>query len=436
MRLPGRRPATEPMNTIDALSDSVTRARRTSMKWARRLRSNVLSQSSMDVPATPMPKPVPTLSTSPSGANPGSSEMARRHPSSVVTSATTIAAFPPSSVISRHVSSTAASSRSTQTTDAPSRAARTAMARPLPTGGSGSREGCVPAPMTVMLRPFRSDVIRTPESRVDPSIRRTARHALRQRLRAGFQLYAQGAEHGRPHHVVADQHEQLNELALPQALRQRLPRTVGHGSRVRCLVDGAQRGAFEGGPFDQLHRALAVTHRDQLGWGHSLDLSQPDVLCPLIAAAEAGGGTQNHQLAQAAGEASRQQRATETQPAPEQFGVGPAQRGEDVHRLVGAARRVLQDTREDVVPFSRCERWQARPGGGHGRIVDMHDRPGLVARRPQRSGRDPIGGGPDPGRRRTGASGRETSSRMPYSSASSAPMNRPRSTSLSTVVGA
>ncbi len=129
------------------------------MKWARRLRSNVLSQSSMDVPATPMPNPVPTLSTRPSGASPGSSETARRQPSSVVTSATTMAAFPPSSVISRHVSSTAASSRSTQTTDAPSRAARTAMARPLPTGASGSRDGCVPAPITVMLRPASSDVM-------------------------------------------------------------------------------------------------------------------------------------------------------------------------------------------------------------------------------------------------------------------------------------
>ena len=153
MRLPGRMPATELTNTIDALSDRVTKARRTNMKWARRFRSNVLSQSSMDVPATPMPKPVPTLSTSPSGANPGSSEIAIRHPSSVVTSATTIAAFPPSSVMTRQVSSAAASSRSTQTTDAPSRAARTAMARPLPTGASGSRDGWVPAPITVMLDP-------------------------------------------------------------------------------------------------------------------------------------------------------------------------------------------------------------------------------------------------------------------------------------------
>ena len=55
----------------------------------------------------------------------------------------------------RQVSSTAASSRSTQTTDAPSRAARTAMARPLPIGASGSREGWVPAPTTVMHRPWR-----------------------------------------------------------------------------------------------------------------------------------------------------------------------------------------------------------------------------------------------------------------------------------------
>ena len=43
-----------------------------------------------------------------------------RQPSSVVTSATTMAAFPPSSVIMRQVSSTAASSLSTQTTEAPS----------------------------------------------------------------------------------------------------------------------------------------------------------------------------------------------------------------------------------------------------------------------------------------------------------------------------
>ena len=81
------------------------------------------SHSSGDVPATPIPNPVPTLSTSPSGAGPGSSDTARRQPSSVVTSATTTAALPPSSVMMRQVSSTAASSRSTQTTDAPSRAA-------------------------------------------------------------------------------------------------------------------------------------------------------------------------------------------------------------------------------------------------------------------------------------------------------------------------
>ena len=62
----------------------------------------------------------------------------------------------------RQVSSAAASSRSTQTTVAPSRAARTAMARPLPTGASGSREGWVPAPMTVMHRPARSGVIGAP----------------------------------------------------------------------------------------------------------------------------------------------------------------------------------------------------------------------------------------------------------------------------------
>ena len=112
-----------------------------------------------------MPKPVPTLSTSPSGATPGSSETARRQPSSVVTSATTTAALPPSSVMTRQVSSAAASSRSTQTTDAPSRAARTAMARPLPTGASGSREGWVPAPITVMQRPSRSVVIGSPAVR-------------------------------------------------------------------------------------------------------------------------------------------------------------------------------------------------------------------------------------------------------------------------------
>src|SRR6202789_1652339 len=289
MRLPGRRPAIEPTNTIDALSDNVTRARRTNRKWARRLRSKVLSQSSMDVPATPMPKPVPTLSTSPSGASPGSSETARRHPSSVVTSATTIAAFPPSSVISRHVSSTAASSRSTQTTDAPSRAARTAMARPLPTGASGSREGCVPAPITVMLRPARSDVMRSPGSRADPSGRRSARHALRQGLGAGLQLYAQGAEHGRQHHVVADQHEQLNEFALLEVLRQGLPGAVGHGAFVGRLVDRAQRGAvgdrppraaFERGPVDAVERSLAIAHGHQLRWGHALHPGQPDVLRP------------------------------------------------------------------------------------------------------------------------------------------------------------
>src|ERR1700677_982552 len=288
MRLPGRRPATEPMNTIDPLSAKVTRARRTNRKWARRLRSKVLSQSSMDVPATPMPKPVPTLSTRPSGANPGSSETARRHPSSVVTSATTIAAFPPSSVISRHVSSTAASSRSTHTTDAPSRAARTAMARPLPTGASGSREGCVPAPITVMLRPARSDVIRPLATLADPSNRRAARDTLRQGLGARLQRNTQRTEHGREHHVVADQHQELKEVALLEILRQDRPRGVGHDAVVGRLVDGAQGRTLQRGPLDRVDRVIAVAHRHQFVGGHALLHGQPDVLGPLVAATGAG----------------------------------------------------------------------------------------------------------------------------------------------------
>ena len=64
------------------------------------------------------------------------------------TSPTTTRLAPPSSVISAAVADAAPSSRSAHTTAAPSRAHCTAIARPLPTGASGSSLGWVPAPTT------------------------------------------------------------------------------------------------------------------------------------------------------------------------------------------------------------------------------------------------------------------------------------------------
>ena len=64
---------------------------------------------------------------------------------------------------------------SAQITDAPSRAARTAMARPLPTGASGSSDAWVPAPTTRTRRSAR----RGPAiaSALEPGDARLALHA-------------------------------------------------------------------------------------------------------------------------------------------------------------------------------------------------------------------------------------------------------------------
>ena len=157
MRLPGRSPATDEMSTIDAPSSSSGSAAWQTRKWARVFTANTSSQCSALVPGSPTPAPMPTLSTSPS-----------RPPSRARRAAATTAARRRGSATSatmhrggaalgrapaRPCRSAAASSRSAHATAAPSRAARTAMARPLPTGASGSADGRVPAPTTRTRRP-------------------------------------------------------------------------------------------------------------------------------------------------------------------------------------------------------------------------------------------------------------------------------------------
>src|SRR5580704_9076716 len=339
MRLPGRSPATDPMNTIDELSGRVTSARLTTMKCARRLSANVRSQSSGDVPATPMPKPVPTLSTMPSGVSPDSSATASRQPSSVVTSATTTAALPPSSVMRRQVSSTAPSSLSTQTTDAPSRAARTAMARPLPTGASGSREGWVPAPTTAMQRPSRSglttsgllSVIPSSRSRASGPRARAAAHELGLGERPGLGLHADRTQHGSQHHVVRDQHQQFDEAGLVEVLRQIRPRRVGHPAVLTRLVDGSQRSSLERGPVDGVQRGRIAAERLHLLEGDAAPLTHLDVLGPLVETVEAVGGAQDDDLGEPARQAAVEERTAKAHPAADQL-RRPRQRGEDVHR--------------------------------------------------------------------------------------------------------
>ena len=78
----------------------------------------------------------------------------RSHADSSTTSPTTTGADAPSASTSRAVSSAARASRSTHAMIAPSLAASTAIARPLPTGASGSSDAGS-APTTTMRRPAR-----------------------------------------------------------------------------------------------------------------------------------------------------------------------------------------------------------------------------------------------------------------------------------------
>src|SRR5580698_3271423 len=143
------------MNTMAERGARTARAAAEIRKCARVLTAKVASHCSAVVPVIPRPRAKPTLRTSPSRpprARADSSTMAAQARGSA-TSATTIAASDPSARTSLAVSPAAAWSRSAQATDAPSLAARTAMARPLPIGGSGSGEGRVPAPTTRIFRP-------------------------------------------------------------------------------------------------------------------------------------------------------------------------------------------------------------------------------------------------------------------------------------------
>src|SRR5947209_12934592 len=114
----------------------------------RRLTAITRSQSSTLVPRSAKPAPMPTLSTTPSTA-PACSNIAVT-PSSVEASAVMMVVSPP---ISAAVASALAVWMSATTTEAPSRANSTDIARPLPIGGSSSPWSNCPPPTTSTRRP-------------------------------------------------------------------------------------------------------------------------------------------------------------------------------------------------------------------------------------------------------------------------------------------
>src|SRR5262245_29629005 len=155
------------------------------------------------------------------------------HSSSDVTSATATVADPPSRSIQAAVSSAAVRTRSAQITDAPSRAARTEIARPLPTGASGSSDGWVPAPTTSRRRSASSgEVTASPLEAGD----------------AWFELHAQRVQAERHQVVLPDDHRDLDELLLVVGAREGCPRLVRDAAVVVELVRSAQQCRVERAP--------------------------------------------------------------------------------------------------------------------------------------------------------------------------------------------
>ena len=151
-----RKLAAELMNTIADSGSSMSSAAAATRKCARVLTANVWSHWAAVVPAMPRPSPIPTFSTRPSSPPSAAAESAD-HPTRTPPATPRRPAPPRRSALrrgpGRAVASAAPASRSAQATAAPSLAASTEMARPLPGGGSGSGDGRVPAPTTSTRRP-------------------------------------------------------------------------------------------------------------------------------------------------------------------------------------------------------------------------------------------------------------------------------------------
>src|SRR3954451_14952767 len=143
------------MKTRLAPRGSFGSACRATRKCERRLTAMIWSQVSAVVPSSLSPAPIPTLRITPSSPPSASdaSSTSRSHCSASDTSAVTVAAVPPFSSTSRAVSSAASGRTSTTATAAPSRAASSEIAWPLPGGASGSPAPRLPPPTTRILRP-------------------------------------------------------------------------------------------------------------------------------------------------------------------------------------------------------------------------------------------------------------------------------------------
>src|SRR5580700_6552799 len=197
------------MNTIADPGSRTGNAAAATRKCALALTANVSSHWAAVVPAIPRPSPIPTFSTRPSSAPSAAADSATTdaHASGNVTSASTTAALCPSPRTRAAVVSAAPASRSAQATAAPSRAASTEMARPFPTGGSGSGDGRVPAPTTSSRRPV---------SRPRPGAVPRNSGIRPHRRGIGGQRHVERVEQERDQRVVPAQRDQLDHPGVAQ----------------------------------------------------------------------------------------------------------------------------------------------------------------------------------------------------------------------------
>src|SRR5205085_4439498 len=153
-------------------------------------------------------------------------------------------------------------------------------------------------------------------------------------------LDAQRVEGEGEHGVVADQHGDLDELALVVPLPEPSPGVVADDRVPIELVGGLQEGGVEGVPP---RRRRPVDHPVDLV-AQARVACDSHVLAPLVLAAVVPRRAQDEQLAIPVGQrACQQQGSTERGPAAEQLGVAD-ERGEDVGLGSDRADAVEQGT--------------------------------------------------------------------------------------------